>query len=377
MTKSSEVVHGTATPVAAAAANDVGVEALERIHKELRIDEPWTQRRERGFTWWAHRLPQHIDAGQPIDDDGIVVARVTSRIPILRKVTAGQDLVEKVLAEWNFISDSYCYVYDPATGVIDSVQSGFVHEQVIGWRSLVLASGFIIQLCHAEEDAPVLRRALGGRLASSRHPTQGRRKQPDDMLNVVRRVFRPLGAEPNRFADRFEFETISEQCRQINAASLGASDTGVSIEVPFDQSTALITLCAGEDNPRIGTGLGVFLQLPIEASFAECVRLASWLNRKEAAGEFMVPCWGAWSVKQDGDAGTVARCGYLPNALHRPGTAMDVAAAAIMILKEVNRLMNPGVPEPDALKVVADRMGIDLEEATDGRDEEPTGASTQ
>ena len=374
MAKSSHLDHGAVTPTAAA--RDVGAETLQYIHERLQIDEEWTQCRERGFTWWAHRLPQHIDAGRPIDDEGIVVTRITSRIPILRGVTAEPGLVEKVLAEWNFISDSYCYAYDAATRSIDSVQSGIVHEQTLDWRPELLAAGFIIQLCHAEEDAPALRRVLGGRLASSRHPCQGRRKEPDDMLNVVWAVFRPRGAGPSLFANRFEFDTICEQTQRINAASFGASDTGVAIEVPFGLSTALISLNAKEENPRIGAGLGVFLQLPIFASFEECVRLAAWLNRKEADGEFLSHCWGAWSVKKHGDACTVARCGFIPNALHRPGLAMDMAAAAIMKLRQVNRLLNPGVEEPIAWKVVADRLGVEMPRVENAAPE-PNVVSTQ
>ncbi len=160
------------------------------------------------------------------------------------------------------------------------------------------------------------------------------------------------------FADRFEFETICEQTERINAASFGAGDTGISIEVPFGESTALITLNAKEENPRTGAGLGVFLQLPIFASFEECARLAAWLNRKEADGEFLSHCWGAWSVKKYRDSCTVARCAYLPNALHRPGLAMDVAASSVQKLRLVNRLMNPGVPESSAWEVVAKRLGI-------------------
>lgn len=345
-------------PPAVSAAADVGVEALGVIHRKLMIDEEWTQRRERGFTWWAHRLPQQIDAGRPIDDRGIVVTRITSRIPILRGVTGGADLIDKVLTEWNFISDSCCYVYDPETRRIESVQSGIVHEQTLDWRAELLASYFIIQLCHAEEDAPVLRRALGGRLASSRHPTQGRRTEEDDMLNVVWSAFRPRGAGKSEFADRFEFDAICDQVNRINAASFGGSDTGVAIEVPFGDNTALITLNAAEENPRIGAGLGVFLQLPIFASFEECARLAAWLNRNEAAGEFLSQCVGAWSVKKGGRFCTVARCEFIPNALHRPGLAMDAAIGAMMKLKQVNRLLNPGVDEPIAWKVVADRLGI-------------------
>jgi hypothetical protein len=339
-------------------AKDVGAETLKYIHERLYIDEEWTDRRERGFTWWAHRLAQHIDAARPIDDDGIVVTRVTSRIPMLRGVKADADSVVKILAEWNFIADCYCYVYDPDARTIESVQSGIVHEQTLDWRPELLAAQFIIQLCHAEEDAPVLRRLFGGRLASSRHPEHGRRKQPDDMLNVVWSVFRPRGADKSLFADKFEFETICEQANRINAASFGSDESAVAIEVPLGNSTALITLNAKEHNPRIGAGLGVFLQLPIFATFEECARLAAWLNRKEAAGEFLSHFWGAWTVMKHSERCTVARCAFVPNALHRPGIAMDFAAASIMKAKQVNRRLNPGVEEPIAWQVVAQRLGV-------------------
>ena len=76
--------------------------------------------------------------------------------------------------------------------------------------------------------------------------------------------------------------------------------------------------------------------------------------QRKAAG------WGAWSVKQHGDSCTVARCGFVPNAIHRAGLAMDAAIGAMMKLRQVNRLMNPGVPEPIAWQVVAERLGIEL-----------------
>jgi hypothetical protein len=336
---------------------NVATESLDTIHKTLLIDEQWTTRRERGFTWWAHRLEHHIDAGPPIDDDGIVITRITSRIPILCNVRAAPHVVEQVLAEWNFFSDSYCYVYDPETRCIDSVQSGIVHEQTLHWRPGLLASQFIVQLDHAEKDATTLRRTLRGRIASSAHPTLGRRKAPDDMLEVIRYAFLPYGEGENLFANKFEFGTIVEQTERINAASFGASETGVAIEVPFGDSTALITLTANERNPRIGQGLGVFLQLPIFTTFDECARLAAWLNRREAAGEFLSPSIGAWSVKREGDSCTVARCGFIPNALHHSGLALDAAYSAMNKLRQVNALFNPGVPVPKAWDVIARRMG--------------------
>lgn len=180
------------------------------------------------------------------------------------------------------------------------------------------------------------------------------------MLNVVRAVFRPRGEGESPFSNKFEFDTIYEQVQRINAVSFGADAHGLAIEVPFGTSSALIQLNAKDPNPRIGSGLGVFVQLPIWASFEDCAHLAAWLNRKEADGEILAQCCGAWTAKRHGDRCTVARCEFLPASVYRPGLAMDAAAAAIMRLKCVNRLMNPGVPEPVVWQVVAARMGIEV-----------------
>lgn len=54
---------------------DVGLEALDRIFDMLQIDEEWSVRRQRGFTWWSYRLAQHIDATEPWQDDEFDSAR--------------------------------------------------------------------------------------------------------------------------------------------------------------------------------------------------------------------------------------------------------------------------------------------------------------
>ena len=45
---------------------DVGLKALETIHKLLCIDEPWTIRGERDFSWIGHRLTQNVRASKAV-----------------------------------------------------------------------------------------------------------------------------------------------------------------------------------------------------------------------------------------------------------------------------------------------------------------------
>jgi hypothetical protein len=345
---------------------NVAAKTLGVIHETLRIDEEWTARRDRGFTWWAYRFAHHVDAGRPVQDDGVALTRITSRVAILRDVRAADEQVEARLARQNFLADSYCYVFDPKARTIDSVQSHIVHEQVLDWRPRLLASQFLIQLIHAEEQARDLAKSLDARLAVSNHPLRGRRWRPDEMLGAVREVILPGSSGVNRFADQFEFDTIYEEAQKGNAASLGATGTGLCVELAFGTGTALLTLDALGPHPLIGQGLGVFIQLPIQADFEGCARLAAWLNRKEAAGELLAPGIGAWSARKHGQSYVVAHMSFIPNVLHQQGLSIDAARTAAIKIRAVNALLNPGVPEPAVWEVVAKRLGLKLPVESEG-----------
>jgi hypothetical protein len=42
---------------------DIGVEFLDNIYGKMMVDDQWSVRRGRGFTWWAYRLAQHVEVG--------------------------------------------------------------------------------------------------------------------------------------------------------------------------------------------------------------------------------------------------------------------------------------------------------------------------
>ncbi|MBT6446529.1 MAG: hypothetical protein HOK58_16265, partial [Acidimicrobiaceae bacterium] len=54
-------------PAAPLTSPDAGLRAVEMLFEQMMIDEEWATRRPRGFTWWAYRLAQHIEAGEPYE----------------------------------------------------------------------------------------------------------------------------------------------------------------------------------------------------------------------------------------------------------------------------------------------------------------------
>ncbi len=50
-------MSGTAT-------RDLGLEAVEQVYRDMQIDDEWSVREERGFTWWGAWLRQRVWAGE-------------------------------------------------------------------------------------------------------------------------------------------------------------------------------------------------------------------------------------------------------------------------------------------------------------------------
>src|SRR5438034_671528 len=43
---------------------DLGLEVLDFVSMSMQIDDSWSVRTARGFTWWGHRLAQRVSAAR-------------------------------------------------------------------------------------------------------------------------------------------------------------------------------------------------------------------------------------------------------------------------------------------------------------------------
>ena len=340
-------------------ANDtdaVGFEALAGIRERLAGGAALIVNGERGFSRISSRLAQHVEAAPPRLLGGILTTRISSCIPVRQEVRGDAEEIERVLTRLNQSADCYRYVYDAASGAVNSVQCALVHAGTLAWWTPLLATAFALQHQRAEHDADLLQPRLGGRVASAGSPH----------IVKFRRHIRPAprlvsGPQPadrrgNRFANKFEFEAIAEYANRLNAFSAGATAEGVVIDAPFDGTTALVRVHSDKEHPRTGQGLTVFLLLPIFGRYDELARLAAWLNRREAAGEVLAHGLGAWAVLEDGNESLLRHHLFVPKGAWAPGLALNLASASLAKLGRINVLLNPGVPEPNVLQVVGERL---------------------
>lgn len=336
---------------------DAGLEALRTIHQTLAIDEQWTLRSGRGFTWWGHRLPQRIDAGPAVPSGETEVFRLRSYIPLLHNVRAERAQVEKTLNEINRLAACSAYIFDPSSREVFSLQRGVVHAGTVAWRSVLLGSFFMQQLRDAEGRLDELAGLLGGEPVASAHPVAGPREVPDEMFSVIARYFSSHPDERPGFRNRFEFDAVVNMSDGMNAYSFGASDDGLALEVPFGAETALILMKADGPHPYVGAGLGIYKMLPARYDEADASRFANWLNLRELRNPFLWDFIGAWCKAPSAERFLVAHARFIPAAFYRPGLILDSAMVAIGHVSDVNGLLHADVPQPDVIEVIERRLG--------------------
>jgi hypothetical protein len=61
------------------ARTDLGLQAIERAFEVMSIDEQWSLREARGFTWWGHWVRQEIWAGRAVRSRGETLWHVRAR----------------------------------------------------------------------------------------------------------------------------------------------------------------------------------------------------------------------------------------------------------------------------------------------------------
>jgi hypothetical protein len=338
----------------------IGRAALEKLHKELLIDELWTIRGDREFSWIGHRLKQTVRGSKSFQDDGITLSRLSATCVVVEGVSAPQADVLRLLSRMNRHAIGSAYTYWPATRSISTDAVAYVHEQTLEWRSSQFGSFTITQLCLAESEADWLAEKTGGTVAVREHPTSGRRIVSDDMLNVLEDAFVADGWRPSLFANQFEMETIADITRHSpRVASMGGSAGGVALEVSFGGDTSLTRIHTEEPHRRLGNGLTVRLNLPISVTPDDADRIAASLNAQEAAGSATTTHYGAWCWDTWPATGLcLAYQAFIPNALYRPGIAQDVAYSFIKRAQWADRVLNQKPSTASVWKTLAKRFGV-------------------
>ncbi len=285
---------------------DLGMAAVERVHRDMQIDEPWTVREERGFTWWGAWIRQRVWAGTATRSAGETLWHVRARTPVFRDQPDEPATYARV-NEWNALWPMGALAYDPDDGTISARTGAFLYAGVDPWLETFLLMAVGLQ-ASVSWLAAETREGVGPRDAEP-HPVAGPRRDPDDMLNLVGsgpRVPSPITASILRSAETdLEAEGIT--------AVFDADDEMLVATWPLAGETAGWVLRTA-DHPVLGPGALARLVLPRPMGPQRGAWIANALNLAEAAdwtGEVRPHAFGAWSV----EGGCLAHNAFFPAVL--------------------------------------------------------------
>jgi hypothetical protein len=312
--------------------HDPGLQAVEFVYRTMGIDDEWSIREPRGFTWWGHELAQRVWTEPARMSAGLEVYRLHAETALLRDVGDDKNPSER-LAVFNQVASLNAYVWDPAARRVFLHCNVNVHADNVAWLQKILGAAVGIQAADAHIKVG-LAEVFGGKPDVSAHPRNGPRQDADDMLRIIE-VFAADGQKASPFPAS-EFASVAEELRAYGMLAFGgdAGEPALTGEFPFyDDRPALMTGRAGtapliasaqERHPQLGSGVLLRLTLPDppEGGSRELSRLseiAHELNRAEAREWAPNHFLGAWCTHSTQPVPGISFVTFLPAGVHAPG----------------------------------------------------------
>ena len=300
---------------------DLDDRVLDRLYNLAQIDAEWSIRTERGFTWWAGDLAQHVWADRPVNIDDHLLTRVHVRTDLVQGFdgTAKQLQVVGLLARYATASGCVRHAEDASRLQLAAAVS--IHEAGFHFLTSFLSLAAAIQVAEAHISIPIIKAVDGWSIAQSAHPENGHCRNPDDMLHVMEGL--PLRQEASRWAGD-EMIDVLRMLREPPSILASGDETGVAAEFSFPdpRGSLLLRISTTDEHPRLGGGCLFRLTLPPSVTLASVPDLLD-LNEREAGGHnyFL----GSWCPAEEGPT----YVSFLPNAAYRPGALQNLAMSLV------------------------------------------------
>jgi hypothetical protein len=306
-------------------APDLGLVLIRRIHDALEVPGQWSLEAHRNFTWWAHHLAQHVWAEPPRMSNEIEVVRVHASTDLLRKVPDGAQTVERLSALNRFATLS-ALVWEPESAEIVLHAAAYAHARNVPWLLPLLNAAVVLQAAEAHAQVGELAAHFEAEPAETAHPSSGRRRDPDDVLDVLGNVYGRVGSDKSPFTEAdFEATVQMEPRPWTEARHDGARFTAeLSLPGPGGESgeiRALLQASADTLHPRLGSGLLLRLELPY-AQGEGAARQAADLNLAEFREWTNSHLFGAWCKSGEDSLSFVQ---FLPAAVYEAGLLSRLA----------------------------------------------------
>jgi hypothetical protein len=171
----------------------------------------------------------------------------------------------------------------------------------------------------------------------------------DDILSVEESVIVPQGTQQSKWIGTGEFEEIIEKWGRCDSGFGFADEGGLSIEMPFGEETAILTLKTDVPHPRLGRGLLALLKIPHLSELERVNELSIEMNYLEANvwSKLGMPLIGNWCADEYAklekrERGFVpAFSSFVPNLFYQRGLAENIVLYAAGRTRWVRQMLMP------------------------------------
>ena len=301
---------------------DPGLAAIREICRLWQVDERWSIREQRGFTWWAGDFRQRVSVDQGREDHGAFVYKLSAVTDLLTGIKPSEagPIAQALLNRLGH--RCYSLMIDERSRTASLAASVVFHRETANWVVPHFAALALLQVIQAQNEASTYLSILGGTPTFTGHPDAGVRHKHDEMLQAVNDVYLPAGEEPSRWAGSGEFEEVYHLLRQANCFSQ-ADQNGLTAETAFGTDSALIRATASELH-GLGHGLRLVLALPVALSDEHAAQLAVELNAAEARSFTASHSLGAWTIAEARGGQVLEFVSFVPNVLYQRGLLFNL-----------------------------------------------------
>jgi len=309
--------------------NDAGLKAVDLLFQQMMIDDEWSIRRPRGFTWWGYRLAQHVEAGEPRPAaDGAMGSVIRVWTEVARDVPRDADAAT-LLAPANMQQSMSALVWDRDAATINECATSPMYDDTVDAWVPLLAAAAVLQNTAAHSRAHAVAELVGGVPASTDHPISGERPAMDDLLNGPAAWVAMADGAPSRFAGHqmLALAAFAEKHEVVGSGDESGftCEVAYSVDVPAiarvasnaggGLGTALVQAFTDQPHPELGNGVLWLVRLPKTVDPTTARMTANELNLLEASGESPSKLCGAWCAT----GSTLNHVSFLPSFVAQDG----------------------------------------------------------
>ena len=191
-------------------------------------------------------------------------------------------------------------------------------------------------------------------------PPSGRNKSPDEILEILDRIYIPEGNKPSRWNDSGEFGKFAEDYGSSDGCFGNGDKSGLTLEAPFGDDSALIRLLPSVKHPQLGSGLLVTIQLPFLATLEEIAKWSALLNYSEANCWTDFPqlgCWQPHNIDSSEQKTALAHASFVPNAVYAAGLVTNFAFWSLGRVRWIRQEFWPKLEDKPMGEILKKRFG--------------------